>query len=75
MTLNQAKKNTLCCVVDCNTSDQSLKLRLYEIGFFVGAKVKILSYSLGRKTLLVKVLDSCFAIKNNIASVIEVKYE
>ncbi len=75
MTLNQANKNAKCIVIDCNTGDQSLKLRLYEIGFFVGSKIKILNQSLGHKTLLVQVLDSCFAIKSDIAEQIEVEYE
>lgn len=75
MTLNKANKNTFCRVVNCNTSDYGLKLRLYELGFFVGSKIKILNQSLGNKTLLVQVLDSCFAIKSDIAGQIEVEYE
>ena len=75
MTLNQANKNTFCQIVGLKTSDCSLNLRLCELGFFVGGKIKILNQSLGRKTFLVQVLDSCFAIKRDIAEQIEVEYE
>lgn len=75
MTLKEVKKDTACIITRLNFIDTKLKLRLFEIGFFTGSKIKLLNFSPFRKTLLVQVLDSCFAIKNDIASHIEVKYE
>ena len=75
MTLKDVKKNLGCVVVGLNFADSKLKLRLCEIGFFVGGKIKLLNFSPFKKTVLVQVLDSCFAIKSDIASQIEVEYE
>ena len=36
MTLNECKKNVLYKIDSVNIEDEKLKLRLYEIGFFVG---------------------------------------
>ena len=52
--------------------DSKLKLRLYEIGFFEGSQIEVINKSFLNKTLLVCVLDSCFAIKGDVAKLIEV---
>ncbi|MBQ8522895.1 MAG: ferrous iron transport protein A [Clostridia bacterium] len=75
MTLDVCDKNKTCKIVSINLQDQKLKLRLYEIGFFVGAYAKVLNKSGLKKTLLVQVLDSCFIIKTHIAKFVEVEYE
>lgn len=75
MTLKEVKKNTVCIVTNLNVADIKLRLRLCEIGFFVGSKITVLKFSLFRKTILVQVLDSCFAIKSDVAQQIEVNYE
>ena len=75
MTLNECKKNILYKIDSVNIEDEKLKLRLYEIGFFVGSQVQVLNISALKKTMLVHVLDSCFAIKTNIAKHIEVEYD
>lgn len=74
MTMDRCKKNTLYKILNVNIDDEKLKLRLYEIGFFAGSDVQVLNVSVLKNTLLVHVLDSCFAIKANIAKCIEVEY-
>ena len=75
MTVKDIEKNITCIITNLNIVDTKLKLRLYEIGFFVGSKIKVVNFSVFHKTILVQVLDSCFAIKSDIASQIEVEYE
>jgi len=74
MVLNECKKNKILKILTININDKKLKLRLYEIGFFKYSQIEILAISFFKKTLLVKVLDSCFAIKSDVASKIEVEY-
>lgn len=75
MRLQNAKKYEKCIIKEININDVKLKLRLFEIGFYPGSTIKILNFSFLHKTLLVQVLDSCFAIKSNVAENIEVDYE
>lgn len=75
MTIYDCKQSDVCIITKLNINDTKLKLRLYEIGFYVGSKIKVLNKSFLNKTLLVNVLDSCFAIKGEVAKLIEVKYE
>ncbi len=74
MTIYDCNKYEEFCIKQLNISDPKLKLRLYEIGFFVGSKIKVLNKSFLNKTLLVNVLDSCFTIKGDVAKLIEVDY-
>lgn len=74
MTLYDCNKNDEYCIKQLNISDNKLKLRLYEIGFFTSSKIKVLNKSFFNKTLLVNVLDSCFTIKGDVAKLIEVDY-
>lgn len=74
MTLNECKKNKMCIVVNICCDNHKLRLRLCEIGFFKHSKIKVLNRSFMNKTLLVNTLDSCFAIKSNVAKLIEVEY-
>lgn len=73
--MENCPKNKKFTIVSLNMLDDKLKLRLYEIGFFVGSQIQVLNVSRLKQTLLVQVLDSCFAIKSNIASLIEVADE
>ena len=66
------KKNKQYIIKQVNVEDDKLKTRLYEIGFFVDSQIQIVNQSFLKKTLLVYVLDSCFAIKGEIAKLIEV---
>ena len=72
MSIYDCNKNEEYFIKQVNINDDKLKLRLYEIGFFVGSKIKVLNKSFLNKTLLVYVLDSCFAIKGEVAKLIEV---
>ncbi|MBQ7798157.1 MAG: ferrous iron transport protein A [Clostridia bacterium] len=74
MTLKNCPKNKICKIISLNIIDDKLKLRLYEIGFFVGSYIQVLNISALKKTMLIQVLDSCFAIKSSIADCIEVEY-
>ena len=73
MTLNNCDINKKYSVKSINTNNNKLKLRLYEIGFFNSSEVRILNKSFAGKTLLISVLDSCFAIKSEMAKCIEVE--
>lgn len=75
MKLNECVLNANCRVINIDMEDKKLKLRLQEIGFFRGSIIKVLKKSSLRKTLLVKVLNSCFAIKLSMALKIQVEYE
>ena len=74
MSLFDCEKNKLCKIVSVNIQDEKLKLRLYEIGFFSNSQIKVLNKSYLKSTILVSVLDSCFAIKADVAKLIEVEY-
>jgi len=75
MKLSDCPKNQELKVILVNILDEKFKLRLYEIGFYQGSKIKVLKTSALKQTLLVKVLDSCFALKLDIAQNIEVDYD
>ena len=74
MNLNNGEKNREYQITDINIVDERIKLRLYELGFFVNGKVMVLNRTIAKKTILVSVLDSCFIIKSDIAKSIEVEY-
>ncbi len=74
MKLKDCEKGRNLSVVEVKVLDHKLKLRLYEIGFFKSSKIQLLNTSFSNKTMLVQVLDSCFAIKSDVADLIEVEY-
>jgi len=75
MTLQNCTPNKVCKIISINNDDEKLKLRLYEVGFFECSKIMVLKKSCLNQTLLVQVLDSCFAIKTDMAELFEVEYE
>lgn len=75
MNLNECVLNVNCKIIYLDDMDDKLRYRLQEIGFFRGSVIKVLKKSGLKKTLLVNVLDSCFAIKSNMSSKIQVEYE
>lgn len=75
MNLNQCVLNASCKIINIDIDDQKLKFRLQEIGFFRGNVIRVLKKSFLKKTLLVKVLNSCFAMKSSMALKIQVEYE
>ena len=74
MKLKDCPKHILLRIISVDISDAKLKLRLYEIGMFKGSIIQLLNSSFLKKTMLVQVLDSCFAVKSNVADNIEVEY-
>ena len=74
MKLKDCQKHASLRIISVDILDEKLKLRLYEIGLFKGSTIQLLNSSFLKKTMLVQVLDSCFAVKSNIADNIEVEY-
>lgn len=74
MTLLNCELNKKCKIISLNVEDEKLKIHLMEIGFFKFNIVSVSKRSVLKKTLLVDVLDSCFAIKDDMAKLIEVEY-
>lgn len=66
-TLDELKINASAIIIDVVIEDHKLQKRINELGFFAGEKVKILKKSTLKKTLLVEIMHSIFAIKKNIA--------
>lgn len=75
MKLYTCSQNQNLKTISIDVIDNKLKLRLYEIGIYPTAKIKVLNKSFLKKTILIQVLDSCFAIKSSIAKLIEVEYD
>lgn len=75
MVLSSCKKSEKCIIKSLNFKDKKLQLHLAEIGFFVGNHIEVLKFSSLKKTMLIKVLNSCFAIKTVMADNIEVENE
>ena len=74
MKLSDCDINTKCEIVAVDVKDMKMKIRLCEIGFFVGGRVEVLRKSALKKTILISVLDCAFAIKLDVAKDIEVRY-
>ena len=74
MRLKDCQKGILLCVTSIDLLDTKVKLRLCEIGLFESTNIKVLNKSFLNKTILIQVLDSCFAIKGDIAENIQVEY-
>jgi len=54
-------------------SDPKLNLRIRELGFFEGGEIKLLKFSPLKKTVLVEIFNTVFAIKKEIANQIFVE--
>lgn len=74
MNLSQAKINTPCVVKSVEVKDQSTQIRLMELGLTAGTKIVVKHKSVLKKTMLISFAWSCFTIKDNIASQVEVEY-
>ena len=68
MKLADLNINESCRILDFEIVDEKLKLRLEELGLYRGNIIKILKKSPLKKTLLIQIFNSCFAIKTAIAS-------
>ena len=74
MDLFEAKLNTDCIITQIDIEDEKTKLRLMELGLFVGAKLKVERKSVLKQTLLVMFNFSCFTIKSEIAKKLKINY-
>ncbi len=74
MTLNEVKLNTPCLIKQINDMDEKTKIRLMELGIVENTKILVKARSVLKKTLLVVFNNSCFTIKENVASAIVVNY-
>lgn len=74
MSLNEVKLNTPCLVKQINNLDEKTKIRLMELGLVENTKIFVKTKSIFKKTLLVVFNNSCFTIKDDVASAIVVNY-
>lgn len=56
-----------------NILDEKYNIRLQELGLYEGAKIVLLNFSPLKQTMLVKIFNSVFAIKSDVANLIEVE--
>ena len=73
MRLNELQINQEAIIKEILVEDKNLNLRLQELGLYKKSKIKILFYSPLKQTLLIKIFNSAFALKLNIASKILVE--
>jgi len=73
MNLLDVKIGQAVIIKDLNIKDIKFKIRLQELGLFTGSEVCVLKFSPLKQTLLVKIFNSVFALKREIASQIEVE--
>lgn len=70
--LDELSLNITATIVSVNIFDKKLQKRINELGFFNGEKIKVLNHSTLKKTLLVELMHTIFAIKKSIAHCISV---
>ena len=74
MKLSDVKLKTECVVKSVNVKDEKTKIRLMELGLVENTIVKVERTSILKKTLLIVFNSTCFTLKENLASEIEVNY-
>lgn len=67
MILSKLKLNQKCVVKAVKVCDPKINLRLQELGLYTGAIVIVHKYSPLKKTILVQIFNSLFAMKCDIA--------
>lgn len=73
MNLLDAKINQEVIIKNLNILDKKFKTRLQELGLYNGSKVAILNFSPLRQTILLRIFNSAFALKSEIAKQVEVE--
>lgn len=73
MRLLDLKINQEAVIKKVLLKDDKLNLRLQELGLYCGSKICILNFSPLKQTLLVKIFNSVFALKSEVAKQIEVE--
>ena len=74
MSLLDVKLNSISVVKDLEIDDYKTKIRLMELGIIKDCKIIVKKKSMLKKTLLVIFNNSCFTLKDDIASKIMVEY-
>ena len=74
MNLFEAKLNTNCRVVSIDLKNETLKIRLMELGLVEDCVIKVVKKSIFKHTLLVVFDASCFTLKDDVAKSIQVVY-
>ena len=72
MNLLELKPNQTAQILSIDIEDKIYKLRLCELGLFEGAEISLIYFSLLKRTVLLKIFNSVFAIKSNIAKNIKI---
>lgn len=67
MDLSKAKLNKSYIVTGVEIVDTKINLRIRELGVYIGAVVEVKKFSPLKKTMLIRIFNSLFAIKTNIA--------
>ena len=67
MILSRVKINQKCVVKAVKVCNEEINLRLQELGMYAGAIVIVHKYSPLKKTILVQIFNSLFAMKCDIA--------
>lgn len=75
MNLFEVEYNKKCKVLNVEIEDFKTKIRLMELGLFVGQVVMVKRKSILRKTLLIFFNSCCFTLKENFAKQVAVQYE
>ena len=71
--LSEAEFNREYVIDRINTSDSKIKLKLNDMGFFVGEKIIVKNSNLGKSSLLVKVMNIRYSIDKSVCEKIVVK--
>ncbi len=67
MILSNAKLNTKYKILSIKVCDSKINLRLQELGMYNGAIVVVHKFSPLKKTILIQIFKSLFAMKTDIA--------
>lgn len=73
MKLNEIKINQPVIIKNLNIENNKLKMRLGELGLFEKSEIIIKKYSPLKQTIILQIFNSLFALKTNIAKMIEVE--
>ncbi|MCW1359700.1 FeoA domain-containing protein [Campylobacter sp. US33a] len=72
MTLDVLKDDEVALIIDIDASDE-LKNRFFSFGFIKGRKIKKISSSLRKSTLMVELENSCVILRANEAKTIKIQ--
>ncbi len=72
MNLSKAEINRSYKIINLHMTDKKLSQRLKELGLYNNSIIKVIKYSPLKKTILIELLNSVFALKTEIAKQIEI---